>query len=387
MNIKSSLFFVLFCVGLYSNIVCAGEKYVTPISEDQTGPKCSVGGYNQSQYHMEYYSYYAKYHMGEDLNGRCGGDTDNGYPLYSIGWGSVVLVDNTISAGQGRKVHLRYSFPYAPASGDEMKFDIAMLHLDSIPSNIKKGNVVAPGTLVGYLGKTGTDLAHLHWEARSDLAVGTKNPYNTTLTVSNALKYLPPSMIVDDRRDMRSYLLPSTKVWYSFTMEGNAPSSTMYVFYNGYRKTLRQAISAGWIPSQGMLFEKDGRWRYYNNVDDNFFFDGQRYAIQLLVSGAVFGIPVPRNNYQADRARLDMIHMVENDSRIVSFKTDTYGYSSHWLTDWDLHYMYFYTASGKSVLVAQITNVDNPLLRKTVYIDPDTGEQVGFTDVDRNRLY
>ncbi len=274
-----------------------------------------------------------------------------------------------------------------------MTFDIAMLHLQGLGSGISwsgtgTGSKVTKGQTVAYLGKTGTTSAHLHWEAQTDLTIplGT-NPYYKTLAIDDALKYRAPFMIVDDRRDVIGYTATVSGNWYSFTMSGNAPSSTMYIQYNGQRKSLKNAIAAGWIPAEGVLHYSDGGWRYYNDVDDNFFENGKKYAIKKLISGPVHYIPVPRNSYQEDRGRLDMIRAVENDARFVSVKTETYERDTNWNPSWELHRMAFNLSSGGTAWVNQATNKTNRLERYTAYYDPDLGKWTSWQWVDWNQLY
>lgn len=372
-------------------------QFDLPFDENQTWTDCgSIGWKPRTQYHMEYYSEKGKYHMGEDWNGICGGNTDEGAPLLAIASGKVVFLDNigTVS-GQGRRLYIRHSFPYAPTTNDVMVFDSAYLHLQGMASGItwdpgvpSSGSVVSMGQTVAYLGKTGTDYAHLHWEAQTDLSIplGT-NPYQYPLMIDHALKYRAPSLIVNDRQDVRGYSVPQPGNWYSFTMQGNAPSSTMYVKRNGERKSLKNAIAAEWIPSEGILHEKNGSWHYYNDVDLNFFEDGSRYAIKSLVSGTIHFIPVPRNDFQDDRARIDMIHAVENDSRFTYVRTDSSGHNPNWSNDFELYWLGFELTSGGVVYANQATDKNNPLERYTTYYDPDLGQWTDWQQVDRNKLY
>lgn len=220
--------------------------------------------------------------MGEDWNGICGGNTDEGAPLLAIGTGQVVFLDNvgTVS-GQGKRLYIRHSFPYAYATDDIMTFDIAMLHLQGMGPGISwsgsgTGSMVTKGQTVAYLGKTGTTHAHLHWEAQTDLTIplGT-NPYHETLTINDALKYRSPSLIVDDRRDEAVYTIDSSGNYNIFTMSGNAPSSTAYMEYNGERKSLKEAITAGWMEDDHLAYQNDGSWYYYYDIDNNFFENGK----------------------------------------------------------------------------------------------------------------
>lgn len=245
-----------------------GLPYNANQSWSTTAPSCGRIGWipygdpDSHQYHMQFYSVVGKYHMGEDWNGKCGGNTDQGAPLLAIADGRVVFVDdspNGMVQGQGKRLYIRHSFPYALTPGGVMTFDSVMLHLQRMGSRITgRGIGVTKGETIAYLGKTGTRDAHLHWEAQTDLNIplGT-NPYQNPLPKAYALGYRAPSLIVDDRRDIRSYPVAPGGRWFTFTMQGNAPSSTLYVSRNGQHKSLKNAIAAGWIPAQSYPFEAD----------------------------------------------------------------------------------------------------------------------------------
>lgn len=412
MKLKSFLFSITLLLGV-SCFVYAGSikqisdpagPFVPPISDMQTGSKCNISGYKRDQYYMELNTEINpatnkpinKYHMGDDLNGMCGGSTDLGYPLLAIADGEVVYLDEVDNTTKGKQLYIRYSFPYAFGVNGVQTFDSVYLHINDIESsNVSwsgsgTGSVVQKGEIIAYLGGTGGWSPHLHWEAQWDdgLSVN-ENPYQKPLSIKHALKYRAPSMIVDDRRDLRGYRVPEPGNWYSFTMQGNAPSSTAYIMHNGQRKSLKKAIASGWIPSEGVLHERDGTWYHYNDVDANFFSDGERYAIKTLISGPTHYIPVPRNNYQQDRARLDMLHAVEKDSRFVNVQVETFGSQIPWDSNsaWDIHWMRFELFDGRTAYANQVTNRSYPLLRCTAYYDPDSSKWTAWDCIDRNRLY
>ena len=378
---------------LFSNLVIADPLptgfFSPPFNENQTGPNCSTPGYiyPYTQYHMEYYSGVNKYHMGEDWNGKCLGNTDEGYPLLAIAVGEVVFADENIISGQGKRLYIRYAFPYSYAPNGVMMFDSAMLHLQKIETNLAVGAKVLRGQTVAYLGKTGTDFAHLHWEAQTDFSIPKGiNPYNSVLTIKNAIKYLPPSLIVDDRRDIYSFVANPTS--WRYTMVDNAPSSNMYLYLNGERKSLKNAITAGWISATDILHEKDGKWYYYSDVNSNFFEKGKKYGFSTKISGPTYYLPTPRNGFQKDRARLDMINEVKSDTRFVSIKTQTFKIDpTATLTGYDVYIMTFNLSAGGTSTVRQVTNIANPLIRFTSVLDPASGAWSPLKFVDWNKLY
>ncbi len=393
---------LVFVVGfLFSNLSIAGSfpestgPTSLPFNENQTGPSCSTSGWSidgdSHQSHMEYNSSIGKFHMGEDWNGKCGGNTDEGYPSLAIADGEVVGVENDTGNNQGKRLYLRHTFPYSQNTAGVMVVESAMLHLQKIGSGIVDGAKVKKGQTVAYLGKTGTASAHLHWEMRYDLSIEKPldtNPYNALLTIDMAVKYLPPSLVVDDRRYSQTWSANNV-TWSYYKPLLNSPSSLAYVKKGGVVKTFRHAVEAGWITSRNIQFKKsDGKWYYYTtNVDAHFFEAGKEYRVMSTLSGVTYYLPTPSNNFQPDRARLDMINAVRDDDRFVSFDTTDHKVMTDWHPDWILHMMAFTFDSGKPAAVAQITNKANPLIRYTTFINPNTNDWTDWKVVDWNKLY
>ena len=275
-------------------------------------------------------------------------------------------------------------------------FDSAYAHINGVASGVTwsgagTGSTVTKGQTVAYLGGTGGPwTAHLHWEAQWDDSLSVdENPYQNPLTKSHALKYRAPALIMDDRRDEAVYTADTGGYYTIFTMSGNAPSSTAYMEYNGERKSLKEAIAAGWMEDYHLVYENGGSWYYYYDIDNNFFENGKQYAVSANVSGAVLHIPVPRNNYRYDRARLDMLHAIENDSRFSEVQVETFGAEAPWSlnSSWDIHWMRFKLSDGRTAYVNQITYRANPLIRNTAYYDPDLGQWTSWQWFDWNQLY
>jgi murein DD-endopeptidase MepM/ murein hydrolase activator NlpD len=106
-------------------------------------------------------------HLGEDWNGRGGGDTDLGAPVYSTAHGLVLFAKNYYH-GWGNVVIIRHAYQ----EGGQTKFvDSLYGHLDQI--HVRYGQHVKRGQQVGTIG-TGGGLypAHLHFEMRKDIRVG-----------------------------------------------------------------------------------------------------------------------------------------------------------------------------------------------------------------------
>ncbi len=106
-------------------------------------------------------------HLGEDWNGKGGGDTDLGDPVYAVAHGVVVFAQN-FKHGWGNVVIVRHAYQ----EGGEMKYvDSLYGHLDQI--HVRENQQLRRGQQLGTIG-TGGGLypAHLHLEIRKDLRVG-----------------------------------------------------------------------------------------------------------------------------------------------------------------------------------------------------------------------
>lgn len=108
-------------------------------------------------------------HFGEDWNGRSGGDSDLGDPVYAIGDGIVTLAAN-LRKGWGNVVLTRHAYR-DPASGQIRFIDTLNAHLDRIL--VKQGQQIKRGQQIGTIGSNfGMYPAHLHFEIRWNIAVG-----------------------------------------------------------------------------------------------------------------------------------------------------------------------------------------------------------------------
>ncbi len=108
-------------------------------------------------------------HFGEDWNGRGGGNSDIGLPVYSIGDGVVTFAHN-VRGGWGNVVLTRHAYR-DPASGKVKFIDTLNAHLDRIM--VKTGAMVKRGQQIGTIGtNSGMYPAHLHFEIRHNITIG-----------------------------------------------------------------------------------------------------------------------------------------------------------------------------------------------------------------------
>jgi murein DD-endopeptidase MepM/ murein hydrolase activator NlpD len=91
--------------------------------------------------------YWPNGHLGEDWNGRGGGDSDLGAPIYSMGRGVVILSQN-IGVGWGNCVLIRHIF--READGRIAMVDSLYGHLHE--RKVKLHELVEKGQLVGTMG-------------------------------------------------------------------------------------------------------------------------------------------------------------------------------------------------------------------------------------------
>lgn len=108
-------------------------------------------------------------HFGEDWNGRAGGDSDLGDPVYAIADGIVTFAHN-VRQGWGNVVLTRHAYR-DPTSGQVKFIDTLNGHLDRIM--VKTGQQVKRGEQIGTIGSNfGMYPAHLHFEMRHNITIG-----------------------------------------------------------------------------------------------------------------------------------------------------------------------------------------------------------------------
>lgn len=108
-------------------------------------------------------------HPGEDWNGKGGGNTDLGDPVYSIGHGTVIFAED-VKKGYGNVVITRHQYF---DNERKLKTIDAFYHpLQKI--DVTVGDTVRRGDQVGTIGRGPQDMypAHLHFEIRKNLKIG-----------------------------------------------------------------------------------------------------------------------------------------------------------------------------------------------------------------------
>jgi murein DD-endopeptidase MepM/ murein hydrolase activator NlpD len=106
-------------------------------------------------------------HMGEDWNGKGGGNTDLGDPVYATANG-VVVYSSDFGRSWGNLVIIRHAY----REGSAVKVvDSLYAHLDA--RSVRLYQLVKRGQQVGTIGTAhGLYAAHLHFEIRKNLQIG-----------------------------------------------------------------------------------------------------------------------------------------------------------------------------------------------------------------------
>ncbi len=108
-------------------------------------------------------------HFGEDWNGRGGGDSDLGDPVYSIADG-IVTFAHDVRAGWGNVAIVRHAYR-DPGTGQVKYIDALYGHLQRM--SVRVGQTVKRGEQLGTIGNNrGMYSAHLHFEIRHNIRIG-----------------------------------------------------------------------------------------------------------------------------------------------------------------------------------------------------------------------
>lgn len=160
--------------------------------------KPDASGYRKAR------GFYPNGHLGEDWNGKGGGNTDLGDPIYNIGRGIVVLSED-VKKGWGNVVIVRHAF---------RDHDGAVRVVDSLYGHLQERKVelydkVEKGELLGTMGSNrGMYYAHLHFEIRKNLEIG----MNRSKFKRDYSNYHSPTSFIKSRRKLvtgtRSYPVP-----------------------------------------------------------------------------------------------------------------------------------------------------------------------------------
>jgi murein DD-endopeptidase MepM/ murein hydrolase activator NlpD len=154
-----------------------------------------VGKPNGDNYY-KFRGYHANGHMGEDWNGRGGGDSDLGAPIYATARGVVVISEN-IGAGWGNCIVVRHA--YRDETGKIAMVDSQYGHLHQRIGRV--GQIVEKGQLIGAMGSNnGMYAVHLHFEMRKNLHIG----MNRSQFARDDSNYYSPTDFINKHRVLQS---------------------------------------------------------------------------------------------------------------------------------------------------------------------------------------
>lgn len=134
-------------------------------------------------------------HLGEDWNGKGGGDSDLGDPVYACADG-IVVFSYDVRVGWGHCVIVRHA--YRDTDGTIRQVDSLYAHLDR--RTVRKDQIVRRGQQVGTIGTAhGRYAAHLHFEMRKNLQVG----MNRTQFAKDFSVYYSPRQFMASRSSLK----------------------------------------------------------------------------------------------------------------------------------------------------------------------------------------
>lgn len=132
-------------------------------------------------------------HLGDDLNGIGGGNSDRGDPVYASAAGRVVYSGNP-GGGWGNMIILAHRLPSPPRKGGPRICQTVYAHLETRWA--KTGDFVPRGLPLGTVGTAdGLYPAHLHFEIREGAFINPAQGY-----ADSPLNRLSPGPFIRERR-------------------------------------------------------------------------------------------------------------------------------------------------------------------------------------------
>lgn len=131
-------------------------------------------------------------HLGEDWNGRGGGATDLGDPVFSIATGIVSFADD-LGGGWGNVVRVMHAYE---EGGRTEQVESFYAHLEDV--HVQEGDLVDRGQVIGTIGDAnGVYIPHLHFELRAKVGLPHGPGY-----ASNRAGWLAPSTFIRRHRPL-----------------------------------------------------------------------------------------------------------------------------------------------------------------------------------------
>ncbi len=183
-------------IALYGQATYGANTIPTPIADGFDYPV----GFPDAYGYYKARGYRPNGHLGEDWNGRGGGNTDLGDPVYAIGDG-VVVYSQDYKMGWGNVVIVRHA--YRSSDGRVHYIDSLYGHLNR--RLVQRHQQVRRGQKVGTIGTNrGMYLAHLHFEIRKNVNIGMKR----SSYARDYSSYHSPSHFIREHRNLRKEFRP-----------------------------------------------------------------------------------------------------------------------------------------------------------------------------------
>lgn len=132
-------------------------------------------------------------HLGDDWNGRGGGNTDLGDPIYAVSDGIVFFAED-VKGGWGNVVRIYHNYG---TKQQPRYIESFYAHLDKIL--VSKNTIVKKGQKIGTIGNVnGLYLAHLHLEIRDDINLPIGRGYS-----KNTKGYVDPTQFIRKHRKIK----------------------------------------------------------------------------------------------------------------------------------------------------------------------------------------
>lgn len=166
--IQSKSFDEVFDMAKKKEEMLASLPAIQPVQNEDLTRMASGFGYR-----MHPILKYNKFHAGMDFT------ADRGTPIYATGEGKVIQA-NSKSSGYGKHVRIDHGYGYVTLYAHMSKF------------NVKKGQKVNRGDVIGYVGNTGLSAGpHCHYEVRKNgKPVNPVNFYYNDLTAEEYAKMI-----------------------------------------------------------------------------------------------------------------------------------------------------------------------------------------------------
>ena len=224
---------ILIAFSVAASAFAASESAFTRIADGFDFP---VGNANGDGYYKAR-GYRPNGHLGEDWNGKLGGDTDLGDPVYAIGNGVVVLARN-MRRGWGNVVIVRHAYF---EEGTIRYIDSLYGHLHQI--NVREGQKVSRRQNIGSIGNNfGMYNAHLHFEIRKNLEIGMRR----ASFARDSSNYYDPTTFIAAHRAVSGGPNRTTVAMNTFVETGtdSAPSGGSSASASRRRANVKMSITA-----------------------------------------------------------------------------------------------------------------------------------------------